>query len=570
MANESDISTLGKAVRKKRLALRLSQEALAAAALGNPTRKGYISLLENGRLPGLRPETVRRIAQALDMPVNEIPHALRWPVLVDDVADGTLDGTTDKLQKLEPVIALLESLDQGMQDRLTRRPIQTYAMSLQKWLTRLTRVYGSAFSQRSFLMSLTLAYCYVFVAGVAAYGADGGEIGTLRIFSRPDQLASLSNPILALASLCVMCASAVLSYLWVRPGPLDVPLGRVRRIEAVWCVFGVRVLSAGALLGASAVIATFLGMHAIAASMIAAVSGLSALSSLGAKKAAIAGAIAGALAGSLESLMAHQNISGAIEGGIFGLLVGASSSCLAGLIAWREPTRLIGGISGAGAGASFGALISLCIFWGLEAASANEFGVSIKLLGTQDTSFIILAVTWFVLPVINAAQDFLSYGISHRLARYALDKSTELNRLILLAVLDLAAAILLAVLTFLSLTFGLWLVSQIFQFDFSPQQFVQKFWQEPYGEGIWMTIMILSTLSWTVLHYIFVLLPAIAAYAASGSVFRYSRARVARETTMKNLQLNTFLISFAPNVLYRSIYLALLLISAVLVATFAP
>jgi transcriptional regulator with XRE-family HTH domain len=60
--------TFGKLIRKHRLALKLSQEALAEKAEVHPT---YIGLLERGlRTPGL--DVAHRIAQALGKKLSEI------------------------------------------------------------------------------------------------------------------------------------------------------------------------------------------------------------------------------------------------------------------------------------------------------------------------------------------------------------------------------------------------------------------------------------------------------------------------------------------------------------------
>lgn len=75
---ESDVIKFGRLVRQARAELSLTQEALAAAALGNPDRKGYISNIEKGRLPGITSDTVRKIAEAIDLSVQDIPVSLRW------------------------------------------------------------------------------------------------------------------------------------------------------------------------------------------------------------------------------------------------------------------------------------------------------------------------------------------------------------------------------------------------------------------------------------------------------------------------------------------------------------
>ena len=541
--------------------MRISQEAVAAAAFGNPTRKGYISSLENGRLTGIRPETVRRISAAVDLPMEDVPPELRWP----DHGLETLPDASAEMRQLEPVLAIIETLNQGMQDRVAQSQTEIYVNLLQHRLARLTAFCGPAFSLRSLLLSISVAYCYIVLAGVVAYAAGGGDIGTLAIFDRPDSLANLPTALLAFLCLVVMSIAAVLSYLWARPGSRDRKFAAQRVLQSPWRIFGIRVMAAGLLLGSAAVISTQLGMHPVAASMIATVAGLCALSSLGARKAAIAGGLGGALAGTLESLYVHQNIAGSIEGGLFGLLVGASASYLAGYVAQRGPSRLISGIAGAGCGAVFGALITLSVFWSLEVLSGGRLNSPVSLLSSQDTTFMVLAVTWAILPVINAVQDFLSYGISQKLARFALAKPLGAWRLISLGILDLMAALGLSASTFFSITLGLWAYGTVSGFDFAPQIFLDTYLQDPFGAAVWMTVMILSTLSWTLMHYVFVLLPAISSYAASGPVHSYVRARVTSDVGARRLRPNTFLVSFAPGVLSGAIYCSLVILSAVAV-----
>ena len=62
----------GRLVRTRREAMRMSQEALAAEALGNADRKGYISEIENG-LRNIKPATARRLAEALEIGNHEVP-----------------------------------------------------------------------------------------------------------------------------------------------------------------------------------------------------------------------------------------------------------------------------------------------------------------------------------------------------------------------------------------------------------------------------------------------------------------------------------------------------------------
>jgi transcriptional regulator with XRE-family HTH domain len=78
-ASAPESTTFGRLVRARRLARGWSQEALAAEAFSNQDRKGYVSRIENGRIPKITRETVKSISRALDIDPEAIPPALRWP-----------------------------------------------------------------------------------------------------------------------------------------------------------------------------------------------------------------------------------------------------------------------------------------------------------------------------------------------------------------------------------------------------------------------------------------------------------------------------------------------------------
>lgn len=75
---ESDAIKLGHLVREQRIVLGWTLENVADEAFSNPDRKGYVSRIENGRIPNITRATVRSIARALHIDREKIPHALRW------------------------------------------------------------------------------------------------------------------------------------------------------------------------------------------------------------------------------------------------------------------------------------------------------------------------------------------------------------------------------------------------------------------------------------------------------------------------------------------------------------
>ena len=100
---ECDASEFGQLVRERREARGWSQDSLAAEALSNSERKGYVSLIENGKVPNVTQSTVKKFAQALDIDPKDIPAALRWPEAIELVQDtNTIDNSGLLLQHLEP------------------------------------------------------------------------------------------------------------------------------------------------------------------------------------------------------------------------------------------------------------------------------------------------------------------------------------------------------------------------------------------------------------------------------------------------------------------------------------
>lgn len=77
----------GRLVRERREMRGWSQEVLAAEAFSNSTRKGYVSRIENGKIPDITRETVRNIARALEIDPELIPLPLRWPEAAETARD---------------------------------------------------------------------------------------------------------------------------------------------------------------------------------------------------------------------------------------------------------------------------------------------------------------------------------------------------------------------------------------------------------------------------------------------------------------------------------------------------
>lgn len=83
----SDAEIFGVLIREKRKARGWNQENLADAAFSNADRKGYVSQIENGKVPNITRDTVRNVVRALNIDLEEIPPSLRWPEASEVVKD---------------------------------------------------------------------------------------------------------------------------------------------------------------------------------------------------------------------------------------------------------------------------------------------------------------------------------------------------------------------------------------------------------------------------------------------------------------------------------------------------
>jgi tetratricopeptide (TPR) repeat protein len=121
-----DAVRFGRLVRETREALGWSGEALAAAAFAGSINKGYISRIENGKVPNITRDTVRNVARALAIDPEKIPPSLRWPEASDVVKDTNtvtheIKEQLDKLVAAQEDVARAFGIKEGMLIALARR-----------------------------------------------------------------------------------------------------------------------------------------------------------------------------------------------------------------------------------------------------------------------------------------------------------------------------------------------------------------------------------------------------------------------------------------------------------------
>lgn len=556
-------------MRQRRQALRLSQEAVAEDALSNRDRKGYISNIENGRLKRIRPETARRIAEAVGLAMSDVPASLRWEdgdpesaqrndVRIAESDLAALLSLAEEAHRLRSVARMVDDALDDIHSRMEISPTEAYAARLKLGLAFIERICGRAFGIRSLGISLTLAYLYVYFAGVFAWAHEGGRVGNLLVFETPVWGVALPASLLPIGAGVLLAVAALLAFRWAQAWPTDVRRLRGRDWLSWKKNFALRLIAAAVLLGTVTFLASLLGADPIAAAVVLAIAGFGALSTQGAWHAMLAGAVAGILAGVVEGLFANQLLMGMIEGSVFGLVAGGVSGYVSGWMAERAPTRGIGGLAGAGTGVAVGALATVMSYMLLDLIGSD----STIATALMDDTFEILFVIWFVLPVVNGLTDFVSLGISHRLGQAALRRAADLPALLWIALLDLLAALGLVILTFVLIHAGLTAADSLLPLDLGPLDFLVHSLNDPFGYGIWLTVMIVSTLFWTAVHYFLVALPSVTAQVTSIWILPHLRARVSDETSYQTLTAAAYLLSHGPVLAFVGLYAVGCLLSA--------
>ncbi|MEM0908604.1 MAG: helix-turn-helix transcriptional regulator [Pseudomonadota bacterium] len=192
----------GKLVRERRNAQRLSQEALAAKAFGNLDRKGYISRIENGKIPNITHDVVQQVATALEIDRELIPETLQWPEAARVVADTNtrVQALQTQLQALEDKLVATEAdrarefgIKEGMLIALARRYAEGSPDSFDTALAGLERALEVARDERekgALASNIDEAVNQIF-AKVDALNAEGDLEGGAAVID--DALAALKE-----------------------------------------------------------------------------------------------------------------------------------------------------------------------------------------------------------------------------------------------------------------------------------------------------------------------------------------------------------------------------------------
>ncbi len=266
------------------------------------------------------------------------------------------------------------------------------------------------------------------------------------------------------------------------------------------------------ILGGGAMAASTLGVDATAVASFMAIVAFAAMATPAQMDAALAGALGGMVAGLFADAPGDPEVAkGALTDVVMGALVGAIAGYSASGIAEATPHPRSAAMAGAGAGVAAASLITV------QALSVAYSVVDLR--GGADaldaTAISVFLVVWVALPLTNAVVDYLSLGVSHVLGTMALRSGRTVPCATVLVLLDIAAALGLMVATTVLIAVGLSLADMFDPFSLDPAGFFADAAADPFQAELWFSMMVLSTLTWTVLHCAFVAAPAAAALASS-------------------------------------------------------
>lgn len=156
----SDVERFGKQVREKRKARGWSLEALAAEAFSNSTRKGYVSQIENGKIPNITRENVRNVARVLEMSLDEVPASLRWQGAVTETnpnsaylrALGLLSSARRKFSDFEDMYLSVEDANTLFHEKRVVQHLMCMFLNLFFWKRERDgklQIYGKSLSNKS-------------------------------------------------------------------------------------------------------------------------------------------------------------------------------------------------------------------------------------------------------------------------------------------------------------------------------------------------------------------------------------------------------------------------------------
>ncbi|WP_333712369.1 helix-turn-helix domain-containing protein [Yoonia sp.] len=497
-----DADTFGRLVKERRRAMGMSQEALAATALGNPDRKSFVSAVENNRLSKITPNTAQRLCAALGISRDEIPVFMHWPEIAGEhrIAQR-LQALEDGTNRVPDRRIVVEVINLHLQGVVGQSVSARYREQLGRVLAGLGRLTGPPLGYQSFLFCYALSLYYVVATALFSYTASDISVGSVGLFNAAGWSGSrLENLI---AAICIVFVGAS----WLTSWRILAPFGR-------------RPMPTGekaGRLGAAAVIsgiccgfATYFGLDPMAVAVIFALPCFAAVSTFSPLTALFVGMAGGLVSGLLTHLIASFRDSGAplltlalLNGIIVGCVVGSIAGWASSMVRSMVPQSEGGRLAGAAAGLASGSLLLLGAI-----VSGDAFGaIDAKTLG-------IFAVVWLTLPLVNAALDAVSLGVSQMIGQRVIKGQTGMPTIILLGVADLVIAVGLVVLSTAAIGVSLVALSSFLDVRTGGLAFLQIGKSDPWGEGMWLTLMVLTTTFWTWAHFAGIVAPLLAGSVA--------------------------------------------------------
>lgn len=510
-----DYRAFGQLVRQRRRALGLSQEALASDALGNPDRKSYVSAIENTRLQTITPSTAQKLSGPLGLTLEDVPASLRWPV---PNAPSPIEERLSALEAQRAAggqapddTAITLFLNRHMAAVLDRSMSEVFRTRLIAGIDVLRTWTGAPFSFQSLMTCYALSMIYLVIAGAVSFLQGDITVGSIRPFHNHIFGRSDFAPVIAYIGVAVLLLAASACVRLVLP-------------------FGMRPLTEGqtaARLGGTALIAgiacgfaDYLGTQTMMAAALFSVPCVAAISTLRPTRAALYGAAGGVAFGTMAAVSSGLSDDGLVaflkslsEGFIIGAIVGGCAGLVSSLIAGKFAYLRPGQLAAAGGGTGFGAAASL-----VGILVADEFSaISDGMVG-------LFALSWVALPVANAALDYVSLGVSHTIGRYVARHRMRMTALVLFMLLDLALAVVFMIATVVFVGVALQSISWGLGIETTSDAFLADSAADPWGRGLWLTAMALTTVLWTLLHFGVVVAPL-----AAGALTRATVERAAAE-----------------------------------------
>ncbi len=514
-----DYEVFGRLVRHRRRHLGLSQEALASEALGNPDRKSFVSAIENARLDKITPNTAQKLSGPLGLTLEDVPASLRWPVTDDpSPIEKRLRALEAQMETGHPAIddrVIARFLNRQMAAVLERSMSELFLQRLSMGLDALRTWTGKPFSLQSVLTCYALSLIYLVMAGLASFLVADITIGSIRPFRMPGWVGPDLRWLLPYFGLALLFLSVFWCCRLLQPfGTRPLTTGEAVR----------RLGGAALLAGLTCGVIDYLGATTMTAAAVFAVPCIGAISTLRPGRAALYGAAGGIIFGLMAAVSSGFTDSGIIsflkslsEGFIIGGIVGSCAGLVSSRIAERIPSLRPSQIAGAGGGVGLGALASLAgIVVALQFSAINE-----GMLG-------LFAISWLALPLANAALDFISLGVSHTIGRHLVQSGSRGSGILAYLILDLTLAVLFMVLTVVVVGVGLHAITWGLGVETLPETFLTNSARDPWGDGLWLTIMALTTTFWTWLHLAFVLAPLAAGALIRQTIDKTAARRIAQ------------------------------------------